>query len=172
VKDLFEAHASRVYLFAHRLTGSPEDAEDLTQEVFVQALRHGSRLRDRKAARAWLFTITVNLWRSRLRRRGCEESYVRYSQGLEPRCSGSPESELIAREDVLQIRAAMEDLPSRQREVLYLHACEGFPLAEIAGILDITSDAAKASLSLARKRMRRQLREMDGVGLTKRGCEP
>ena len=171
VKDLFEAHASRVYLFAQRLTGCPQDAEDLTQEVFVRALRHKTRLRDPKAARGWLFAIAANLWRSRLRRKGCEEAYIRYRQGVEAPLSRPPESELMTREDVVQVRAAMERLPDRQREVLYLHACEGFSLGEIAKILDISSDAAKASLSLARKRMRQQLRNTDAATLPERGGE-
>ncbi len=57
----------------------------------------------------------------------------------------------------------MDALPERQREVLYLHACEGFSLAEIAEILSLSPEAVKASLSLARKRMRQKLQDLDMV---------
>ena len=71
-----------------------------------------------------------------------------------------PVQQVIDREDVQRTLDAMDKLPPRQREVLYLHACEGLCLAEIADVLDISSDAVKASLSLARKRMRRQLEDL------------
>ena len=55
---------------------------------------------------------------------------------------------------------AMDELPPRQREVLHLHACEQLELAEIAEVLAISSDAVKASLSMARKRMRSRLSDL------------
>ena len=69
--------------------------------------------------------------------------------------------ELIVREDVARVLEAMDSLPARQREVLYLHACEELSLGEIATVLGISPDAAKASLCEARKRLRRRFREID-----------
>jgi RNA polymerase sigma factor (sigma-70 family) len=54
----------------------------------------------------------------------------------------------------------MDSLPPRQREVLYLHACEELSIVEIADVLEITTQAAKSSLSLARKSMRGRLRDL------------
>lgn len=54
----------------------------------------------------------------------------------------------------------MDQLPPRQRQVLHLHAIEELSLAEIAEVLDIGSEAVKASLSLARKRIRRKLSDV------------
>src|SRR3989304_8552329 len=65
VKVLLEEHVPRVYRFALRLTGNRHEAEDLTQETFLRAWRHRRRLRDRSAARVWLFAIAANLWRDR-----------------------------------------------------------------------------------------------------------
>jgi RNA polymerase sigma-70 factor, ECF subfamily len=160
VKALLETYASRIYLFARRLTARRDEAEDLTQEVFVQALRKQSSLRDPTAARAWLFTITVNLWRSGLRRRDREERYVQQTAQRGPRYAPAPEQAMIGQEEVRQVRAALDALPKRQQEVLHLHAFEAFTLPEIAAILHISPAAAKASLSLARQRMREQLREL------------
>ena len=55
---------------------------------------------------------------------------------------------------------AMAELPPRQREVLYLGACEGMPTAEIGEVLGVSADAVKANLSLARKRMRVRLHDL------------
>ena len=67
---------------------------------------------------------------------------------------------LVDRDNVRRALQAMEDLPSRQREVLYLYSCEALSLVEIANVLGISSDAAKASLSLARQKMRRKLQDL------------
>lgn len=161
MKELFATYAPRVYLFALRLAGSRHEAEDLVQDTFVQALRHQSRLRDATAARAWLFTITANLWRSRLRRKGREKEVIRDVEQMGTRSVPLPEHGLIVREDMRRVREAINGLPKRQQEILHLHAYESFSLAEIAKILGISAEAVKASLSLARKRMRQQLRDLD-----------
>jgi len=163
VSDLLEQFVPRVYLFALRLTRSRDEAEDLTQETFLRAWRHRARLRDPCAARAWLFSIAVNLWRSRLRRKGRGEQTAGLPDEPGPRPENLPEEDLIAEENVRRVRKAIDALPARQREVVYLHACEALPLREIAGVLGISLEAVRSSLSLARKRLRRQLKDLDGV---------
>ncbi len=71
MRRLLAQFVNHVYRFALRLTGNPHEAEDLTQDVMLRALRSARRLRDLAAARVWLFRITVNLWNDRLRRRRC-----------------------------------------------------------------------------------------------------
>ncbi|MGD0517712.1 MAG: RNA polymerase sigma factor [Thermoguttaceae bacterium] len=160
MKDLFEEYVPRLYRFALQLTGNRADAEDLSQATLLRAWKDRARLRDASAAKSWLFTIAANLWRSGLRRKGREERFVR---GIEeaPRQVPLPDEEIITKEDLLRVRETMDALPGRQREVLYLHACEGFSLMEIAEILDLSRQAVKASLSLARKRMRQKLQDLD-----------
>jgi RNA polymerase sigma-70 factor, ECF subfamily len=161
VKDLLEEYVPRVYRFALRLTGNRDDAEDLAQATLLGAWRDRARLRNPAAARSWLFAIAANLWRSGLRRKGRKEKFIRKSQQQAQRLVPSPDKEIAAEEDLHRVREAMDALPERQREVLYLHACESCPLPEISEILAISPEAVKASLSLARKRMRRQLSDLD-----------
>jgi RNA polymerase sigma-70 factor (ECF subfamily) len=160
VKDLLEEHVPRVYRFALRLTGDGHQAEDLTQEVFLKAWRNRSRLRDRGAVRVWLFRIAVNLWRDDVRRQRRRARRGGPPAAEQQGMTMPPERELVVLEDLGRALKAMDGLPTRQREVLYLPVCEELPLAEIAGILDISSDAVKASLSVARKKIRRQLRDV------------
>ena len=70
------------------------------------------------------------------------------------------EEHLVHREDVDRSLAALNSLPPRQREVVYLHVCEGLSIAEMADVLDITAGTAKTSLSLGRKRLRRLLQDV------------
>jgi RNA polymerase sigma-70 factor (ECF subfamily) len=145
VRGLLEEHVPRVYRFALRLVGDRHRAEDLTQETLL---------------RVWLFKIAVNLWRDHLRRtqRGPQEvdSSVDHCESTEV----PPDRTVTDQEDLQRVLATMDSLPSRQREVLYLHACEELSLAEIADVLGISADAVKASLCLARKRMRRELKDV------------
>lgn len=154
VKALLEEYVPRVYRFALRLTQNLQDAEDLTQETCLRAWRHRGRLRDLAAVRVWLFTIAANLWRDRLRRRK-REPRVLDALGDDPQAPAAPpDREAMAREEHDRVVEAMDRLPPRQREVLFLHALEQLPLGEIAQVLGISVDAVKASLSLARRRMR------------------
>ncbi len=160
MKTLLEEHVPRVYRFALRLTGDCHQAEDLTQDVFLRAWRNRGRLRDRGAVRVWLFRIAVNLWRDDVRRQRRRPLPGGPSVVEQQGTTLPPDRELIVQEDLERALEAMDGLPARQRDVLYLHVCEELSLAEIAGILDISSDAVKASLSVARKKMRRQLRDV------------
>jgi RNA polymerase sigma-70 factor (ECF subfamily) len=150
-----------VYRFALRLTGNRQEAEDLAQDTFLRAWRHRGGLKDTAAARAWLFTITKNLWSDRLRRKGRRPARVEPLQEDQRSSAVAADHELIVQEDVRRVLEAVDSLPPRQREVLHLHACDGFSLGEIAAILGISTDAAKANLCEARKRLRRQFREID-----------
>ncbi|MBC8875092.1 MAG: RNA polymerase sigma factor [Planctomycetes bacterium] len=160
MRTLLEEHVPRVWRFALRLTGDRDQAEDLTQETLLRAWRHRRRLRDPNKTRVWLFKIATNLWRDQARRARRHSEETTSSADELPSSNMPPEQHVIDREDVQRTLDAMDGLPPRQREVLYLHACEGLCLAEIADVLDISSDAVKASLSLARKRMRRQLDDL------------
>lgn len=157
MRALLEEHVPRVYRFALRLTGDPHQAEDLTQETLLRAWRHRRRLRRPEAARLWLFKIAVNLWRDRLRRRKRRPQPTDSALDEQQSRATPPDQAVIDQEDVRRALNSIDSLPSRQREVLYLHACEELSLVEIGDILGISPQAAKASLSLARRRMRRLL---------------
>ncbi len=149
MKALLEEYVPRVYRFALRLTNNHQDAEDLTQETC---------LRDVAAVRVWLFTIAANLWRDRLRRHKRRPRAIETLDDDQRAPTPPPERGLIAREDHDRVVEALERLPPRQREVLYLHAWEELSLGEIAEVFGISVDAVKSSLSLARRRMREWLR--------------
>jgi len=160
VRGLLEQHVLPVYRFALRLAGDPHRAEDLTQETFLRAWRRRKQLRDPSAARVWLFKITVNLWRDQLRRARQGPRHADSSCDDHEARQPPADRAMIDQEDVERALGAMESLPGRQREVLYLRACEGLSLGQIADVLGISVEAAKSSLSLARKAMRRRLKDV------------
>jgi RNA polymerase sigma-70 factor (ECF subfamily) len=159
-ENLLEEFVPGVYRFALRLTHDPHVAEDLTQETFLRAWRRQGLLRHPEALRVWLFRIVANLWRDQLRR---GKLPVARAGPLPADFVGgmpAPERSVEDQEDVRRAMEALQGLPERQREVLYLSACEGLSAAEIAVILGISNDAVKANLCLARKRLRQELRDL------------
>jgi RNA polymerase sigma-70 factor, ECF subfamily len=157
VSTLLEEWLPRVYRFALRLCDDPHVAEDLTQETFLRAWRQWSRLRNERAGLVWLLKITANLWRDQLRRGRCLVARADSCAEEYPDPAHAPEKIAAEREELGRAMAALALLPARQREVLYLSACEGLASAAIGEVLGISADAVKANLSLARKKMREGL---------------
>ena len=155
-----EAWVPRVYRFALRLTNDPDAADDLTQETFLRAWRRRDRLRDDGKARVWLFRIAANIWRDRLRRGRSPIARAGSLAETEARHLPAPDCVAADRDDLRRALDALAGLPPRQREVLYLRACEGMSPADVAAVLGISPDAAKANLSLARKAIRRELPDL------------
>jgi RNA polymerase sigma-70 factor (ECF subfamily) len=158
-ETLLEEWTPHVYRFALRLCEDPHVAEDLTQETFLRAWRQRDRLREEGTALVWLFKITANLWRDQLRRGRSPVARAQPLPGDNLGRAQTPEQLVSEREELDRALAAMAELPDRQRQVLYLSACQGLASAEIGAILGISADAVKANLSLARKKMRARLEQ-------------
>jgi RNA polymerase sigma-70 factor (ECF subfamily) len=163
--EKLEAHLGTVYRYALRLTGRPDAAEDLTQETLLRAWQHRHALRDERAARLWLLRVTQNLWTDQLRRQKRRPQVLEH----EPPCPRIPVAvEQDQLEAVRLALAAMDELPPRQRQVLYLVTCEELTNAEVAGVLDMPLGAVKSNLSLARKEMRRRMKTVYDAARAKR----
>jgi RNA polymerase sigma-70 factor (ECF subfamily) len=160
LNELLLELAPNVYRFNLRLSGDPNQAEDLTQETLLRAWRARRRLRDIRAARLWVLRIAANLWKDHLRK---TNRFVNESEALateRPSNAPGPEVQAIQRESAGRALEALDGLPQRQRQVLYLRACEDLSVSEIAAVLELSPSAVKASLSLARKRMRLLLSDL------------
>jgi RNA polymerase sigma-70 factor (ECF subfamily) len=158
VSEFLEPLVPRVYQFVLRLTGDAHLADDLTQETLLRAWDRRGQLRDSQCARAWLFQIAANVWRDHCRRSALRDGRRRELPGEAVSIEKSPADDAELRDDVRLVLDALDTLPPRQREVLYLAACEQMSIPQIARVLEISTDAAKANLSAARKQMRQRLR--------------
>jgi RNA polymerase sigma-70 factor (ECF subfamily) len=155
--DKIEEHVGSVFRYALRLTGRTDAAEDLSQETLLRGWKNRGKLRDARVAKVWLLRIATNLWNDELRR----AKFRTQPLLKEPPCSLKPLSLTHnERENVRLALAAMDGLPPRQRQVLYLATCEALTNAEIADVLETSEAGVKANLSLARKEMRRRLKDI------------
>lgn len=144
------------------LCGDQHLAEDLAQEAMLRAVRSSDRLTEPLAVKVWLLRITANLWRDWCRSKGRKPT----EPLAETDIAGvqlEPIDQLSQTEEVAMTIAAMLRLPERQRTVLHLIACEECTILEASEVLQITPEAVRSSLSVARAQMRKMLRPNEPV---------
>ncbi len=149
-----------VYRFALHLCGDPHLAEDLAQEAMLRAVRQGEKLRDPGRLRIWLLRVVENLWRDwcRLKQRRPSDRLPDEEVGVQQML---PCEEASLAEEVVRTMNAMGELPERQRSVLHLIACEELSVDEVAEILQISPEAVRSSLSVARSQMRKKCTHLE-----------
>lgn len=150
--DLSELLLS-AYRFAYQLTMDRHRAEDLAQEAILRAVQK-DLMTSEVQLRLWIFRVIKNLWIDEFRSKRSETSNLESANDQPDRMRSAVEQVEI-HEQVQSALRAMELLPARQRMVLYLVACEQLTLSQVSQTLDITTDAVKSSLSVARSTMRR-----------------
>jgi len=160
-KQVFDLYRDRIYSLCRHMSGSSEDAEDLTQEVFVQAFRNIASFRAESTFGTWIYRIAVNRCSTELRKRrpafDSFESMVEKGGAL-PSRTPNPEAQLIRKEMSERVQAAIADLSESLRLLFILSTVEGLRYQEVASIAGCSIDAAKMRVHRARKRVRDALR--------------
>jgi len=149
------------------MTGNTAEAEDLTQEAFLQLFRKISTFRGESAFSTWLHRLAVNVVLMHLRKKGLQQislDEVDTSQD-EPvkRDYGSDDRRLTGSVDRIGLQKAIADLPPGYRAVFVLHDVEGYEHNEIAEIMDCSVGNSKSQLHKARMKLRERLRQDRGV---------
>jgi RNA polymerase sigma factor (sigma-70 family) len=154
-RQLYRRHTPRLYQFVLRFLGGAEmDAEDVVQEVWIQAVRRLDGFRWEARLETWLTAIGLNVARDLLRKR-----YRRgETQALDVTDLPAPDSPDAERMD---LDTAIAALPDGYRAVLVLHDIEGFKHHEIAEALGIAPGTSKSQLSGARRVLRRLLSSVE-----------
>ena len=136
--------------FAMRLSGNAHTAEDVVQEALVRVLRQWPGYRAEASFRTWMLQIVLNVDRDRRRR----QRPARPMPPDEPASAAPLPAEQAAADELhAEIRAAIDRLPTRQREVALLSLGEGLPAGEVAEILETTEANVYTCLHLARRRI-------------------
>jgi RNA polymerase sigma-70 factor (ECF subfamily) len=165
VRDLVERHYAGLYRYAFAMLRSEQAAEDAVQDAFERALTALGRYPEERirvmTLRAWLYRITLNVVRNRLRRN--REVVVGEDPGTLLGIPGAGVGE--RREDVMDVLAALERLPERQRVALALRYLQDLPYAEICAATGWPEGTAK---TLVRRGLAR-LRNLLAVGDTESG---
>ena len=149
-----ERHGRALLGYLARRTG-PDEARELFQETLVRAFEGLAGLRDPERLRGWMISIANNTLGKRLRR--VEPLALEAAGSL--RVLDEAGRELEAAERRARIERAVADLPARQRQVFELRALQELSYSEIAGLLDIREDNARANFHQAVRKLRQQLED-------------
>lgn len=145
---LYLQYRDRVYAYLRTRTSSPEDAADLTQQVFVQALDALPRYRRRGAPfAAWLLRIAHNAAINHRKRHRQAVAWDLLPESLHPTMEEDPETQAIRRDDAARLRVILQDCDESTREMLALHFAAGLTIAETAAMVGKSEAAVKKRLS-------------------------
>ena len=152
---LYQRHHRRVYSLCLRMTNNQTEAEDLTQEVFIQLFRKIGSFRGDSAFSTWLHRLTVNQVLMHFRRRSVKNEKVSESGEIpEQIVTGSANPNRMQVIDRLALDRAIEQLPPGYKKVFLLHDVEGYEHEEIARILKLSVGTSKSQLHKARLKLR------------------
>lgn len=135
--------------FAQRLTGSSDEADDVVQEALTKVLQHWRRYRGEAQFSTWMLGIVLNVIRDRRRRRPPPKPLSTDVADGRPQAAEYVDASELAE----RVRAAIDSLPERQREVALLALVEGVPPSDVANLLDTTPANIYTTLHHVRKKL-------------------
>jgi RNA polymerase sigma-70 factor (ECF subfamily) len=163
---IYQLHSRRVYALCLRMSGDPVEAEDLTQEAFLQLFRKIHTFRGESAFSSWMHRLTANIVLMRFRKKrpapiSLEEMTRPDDEKDRPTFEiGVPDLRLTGLFDRINLHAALEQLPQGYKSMFLLHDVHGYEHNEIAGMLGCSVGNSKSQLHKARKRLRELLHEV------------
>jgi RNA polymerase sigma-70 factor, ECF subfamily len=159
---LYHLHKKHVYSVCLRMTRHEADAEDMTQEAFLQAFRNVKSFRGDSAFPTWLHRIAVNTVLMKMRSRKSQpfmslDDPVSTESASLKREVGRADPSLSRIADRIVLGRAIEDLPKGYRHIFNLHEVEGYQHREIAQLLQCSVGTSKSQLYKAKMKMRHLL---------------
>jgi len=156
--SLFNANKAKIYALCLRMTSNTAEAEDLTQDAFLQAFRKLNSFRGDSALSTWLYRVAVNTvlmhFRKQGRRQVSIEEPTQNENGSPKREHGSVDGWLDSSVDRIALTRAMKELPVGYRTIFLLHEVKGYGHHEIAKLQSCTVGNSKSQLHKAKAKMR------------------
>jgi RNA polymerase sigma-70 factor, ECF subfamily len=159
---LYNLHKRRVYSLCLRMTTNTAEAEDLTQEAFLQLFRKVGTFRGESAFSTWLHRMAVNVVLMHLRKKGLQvvplEETTENEEESPKKDFGAPDLALAGSIDRIRLQKAIESLPPGYRTIFVLHDVEGYEHNEIAALVGCSIGNSKSQLHKARMKLRELLK--------------
>ena len=150
---LYRMHVDKVYGLCLRMTGNVAEAEDCTQDAFIQAWGKLDKFRGESTFSTWLHRVAVNAVLGRMRKSRREQDRIRAVSDV----VSVPET-IGDSGGLRDLEQAIDELPSGARHVFVLHAVYGYSHDETGGMLGIAAGTSKAQLHRARRLLAQQLK--------------
>ena len=165
---VFDRHGDAAFSLAYRMCGRRAMAEDVVQEAFLSLWRSAARFDPaRGSVRTWVLRATHNRTIDAFRRTASKDARDVADEGLAERVQARErtDEEVERREDVRQVRSALEGLPRDQRQVIELAYFGGFTHTQIAEMLDLPAGTVKGRMRLGMTKMRMALDQSVGASV-------
>jgi RNA polymerase sigma-70 factor (ECF subfamily) len=153
--ELVRRHERSIWRVARRYLKNDADASDVAQQTFVRAFRAIDGFRGAASLRSWLYRIAITLSINHMRDHRREQPAEIAEAALTARATGP--QRIIDGEDAARLRAAVAELPPKQRMVLELRVFDELSFREVAELADCTENAAKVNFHYAVKRLKELL---------------
>src|SRR5690606_7973880 len=159
-EEVYQRHHRRVYSICLRMLQNAHEAEDLTQDVFIQLYRKIGSFRGDSAFTTWLHRMTVNQVLMHFRKRNVKyEKVTEEGETPDQIVKGTSDPERMRVVDKIALEHAIEQLPNGYKNVFVLHDVEGFEHEEVARILGCSVGTSKSQLHKARLKLRKLLKK-------------
>jgi len=155
-ESMYREHSARIYSMATRMAGSPQDGEDLLQEIFLQAYRKLGSFKGESSLGTWLYRLALNHCLDYVRSRRAKMNKL--TETLDAENSVQPTAKRQTPIAKIDLDRAVERLPDGCREAFVLHDVEGFDHKEVAALLGIAEGTSKSQVFKARMKLRGYLR--------------
>ena len=165
-REIVESNRKKIFFFAYDLTGSYQDAEDLSQEVFLKAFRSLKKFRGEASLSSWFYRITLNTFLDQKRKlsftaekkqQQLDDQHIREISLNSDNPGSTPENFAESRQIKQHIEQALEALTPKERSVFVMRHYQGMPVKEVAGILNISGGTVKSFLFRAIKKLQKEL---------------
>ena len=157
-EEIYQRHHRRVYSICLRMLQNAYEAEDLTQDVFIQLYRKVGSFRGDSAFTTWLHRMTVNQVLMHFRKRNVKfEKTTEEGETPDQVVAGTANPMKMPIVDKIALESAIDQLPDGYKNVFVLHDVEGFEHEEVARILGCSVGTSKSQLHKARLKMRKLL---------------
>lgn len=159
-EEIYKRHHRRVYSICLRMLQSPSEAEDLTQDVFIQLYRKIGSFRGDSAFTTWLHRMTVNQVLMHFRKRTVKyEKTTEEGETPDQMVTGTSDPNKMRIVDKIALDNAIQQLPTGYKNVFVLHDVEGFEHEEVAKILGCSVGTSKSQLHKARLKLQKLLQK-------------
>ncbi len=158
----YETHSGQIYGYLLKATGGREaEANDIAQEAFMRAWKSKAEFEGRSSVKSWFFTIAVNLFREKIRRK----KLVRYVDEVPESVRETTAVQRMARDEQKlllkkRIDEELDNLPAEYREVFVLIRSEGYSYAEAAEKLGVTVNTVRMRLHRANDKLAQALKDL------------
>jgi RNA polymerase sigma-70 factor (ECF subfamily) len=168
---IYRLHSRKVYTLCLRMVSDRSEAEDLTQDVFLQLFRKINTFRGESAFSTWLHRMSVNIVLLRFRKKSPPEKSLEtitnpeQGSSAEAREFGGPDLRLKGAVDRIALETAINELPPGYKAMFILHDVQGYNHDEIAEIFGCSAGNSKSQVHKARTRLRELLQPRVGNGV-------